>query len=295
MRPIPSDLLRRLRLPLVAAVALVATVVPVVGTTSAQLTSTASATTSVTTRAACGAGTAYSTLLSSPAYLPSLWWRFSELTGATTVLDASGHTRVGTVSGTGLTFGTANAGLVACDTTYAVRQAGAAASTGFVASTAPVTSPTTFTIATWIRSASLTGGRIVGFGDSATAGSTVQDRALLLDRSGRVVLQVATTTGNVLVTSPARVTDNVLHLVVATVSGTGLALYVDGRQVATGTVASPRAPYTGYWRAGWDQNVAAVITGARNQAAVRQDELAIWEGRALTAPEVAALFAGNHW
>ena len=123
----------------------------------------------------------------------------------------------------------------------------------------------------------------------------MQDRALLLDRSGRAVLQIATTTGNVLVTSPARITDNLVHLVVATFSGTTATLYVDGGVVASGTVAAPRPAYTGYWRAGWDQNVTALITGARNQATVRQDELAIWEGRALTAPEVAALFAGNHW
>lgn len=295
MRPIRSDLMRRLRLPLVAGIAVVATVAPIVGTTSAQFTASASATASVKTRAACAGGTAYSTLLSTPAYLPSVWWRFSELTGATSVLDASGHGRAGAVTGTGLTFGTANAGLISCDTTYAMRQAGAAASNGFVATTTPVTSPSSFTIATWIRSNSLTGGRVVGFGDSATAGSTVQDRALLLDRSGRAVLQLATTTGNVLVTSPTRITNNVIHLVVATFAGTTATLYVDGKQVASGTVAAPLPAYSGYWRAGWDQNVAALITGARNQATVRQDELAIWEGRALSAAEVTALFAGNHW
>ena len=102
-------------------------------------------------------------------------------------------------------------------------------------------------------------------------------------------------TGNVLVTSPARVTDNVIHLVVAAFAGTTATLYVDGKSVASGTVAAPLPAYAGYWRAGWDQNVAALITGARNQATVRQDELAIWEGRALSAAEVAALFAGNHW
>ena len=295
MRPIPSDVLRRLRLPLVAGIAVIASLAPIVGSSSAQFTASAAATTSVRTRAACGGGTSYSTLLSTPAYLPSVWWRFSELTGTTTVLDASGHGRAGVVSGTGLTFGTANAGLIACDTTYALRQAGAAASNGFVATTTPVTSPSSFTIATWIRSASLTGGRIVGFGDSATAGSTVQDRALLLDRSGRAVLQIATTTGNVLVTSPTRVTDNLVHLVVASFDGTTARLYVDGAAVASAPVAAPRPAYAGYWRAGWDQNVAALITGARNQATLRQDELAIWEERALTAPEIAALFASNHW
>lgn len=295
MRRLPRDTARRLRLPLAAGLAVVASVLPLVSTTSAQYTSSAAATTSATTRAACGGGTPYATLLGSPSYLPSLWWRFSEVTGTTTITDGSGHGRTGTLTGNGVTFGTANTGLVTCDTTYAMRQLGNAGSTGRVVSATPVTSPTTLTIATWIRSTSLNGGRIVGFGDSATAGSTVQDRALLLDRSGRAVFQVATTTGNVLLTSPARVTDNVLHLVVATLSGTSARLYVDGVQVAAGIVASPRPAYTGYWRAGWDQNVAAVITGSRNQAALRQDELAIWEGRALSGAEVADLWGANHW
>ncbi|MFN8157871.1 MAG: LamG domain-containing protein [Candidatus Nanopelagicales bacterium] len=295
MRRLSRDTARRLRLPLAVALAVVASVVPMVSTTSAQYTSSAAATTTLGTRAACGGGTPYATLLGSASYLPSVWWRFSETTGTTTVADGSGHGRAGTLTGSGVTFGTANTGLVTCDTTYAMRQLGNAGSTGRVVSTTPVTSPTTLTIATWIRTTSLNGGRIVGFGDSATAGSTIQDRALLLDRTGRVVFQVATTTGNVLLTSPAVVSDNVLHLVVATLSGTSARLYVDGVQVAAGIVAAPRATYTGYWRAGWEQNITAIITGSRNQAALRQDEVAIWEGRALSGAEVAALWGANHW
>lgn len=295
MRPLSRETARRLRLPLAAGLAIVASVAPLVGTTSAQFTSSASATTAASTRAACGGGTPYATLLGSPAYLPSVWWRFSEITGTTTVTDVSGHGRTGTVTGSGVTFGTANTGLVTCDTTYAMRQLGNAGSNGRVVSATPVTSPTTLTIATWIRSTSLNGGRVVGFGSSATGGSAVQDRALLLDRSGRAVFQVATTTGNVLLTSPARITDNALHLVVATLSGTAARLYVDGVQVAAGIVASPRPTYTGYWRAGWDQNIATIITGSRNQAALRQDEVAIWEGQALSGPEITALWGANHW
>ena len=48
----------------------------------------------------------------------------------------------------------------------------------------PRTAPTSWTVATWVRSTSLTGGRILGFGDSAAAGSTVHDRALLFSVKG---------------------------------------------------------------------------------------------------------------
>jgi len=282
---------------LVAAGALVALVLAgtTMGTTSAQLTAATSATATSSTRAACASGTPYATLLASPAMLPTLWWRFDNLTGTPTVTDLSGHGNNGTVVGTGLTFGVANVGLVTCDATYSLRQPGAAASTGFVATPTQRAAPTTLTIATWVRSTALTGGRIVGFGDSAAAGSTVQDRALFLDRSGRVVFQVRTTTGNLLLTSPAAITNNAVRLVVATLSGTSAALYVDGVRVASSLVISPAPAYAGYWRAGWDQNVAAIIPTSRNQAALRQDELAIWEGRALSDTEVTALWAGNHW
>jgi hypothetical protein len=266
-----------------------------VGSTTARLTGASSAKATLSTRAACASGTPYSTLLSSPAMLPTLWWRFGNLTGTTTVTDSTGHGNTGSVVNAGLTFGTANVGLVACDATYALRQPGAAASTGFVVTPTQRTAPTTLTIATWVRGAALTGGRIVGFGDSASAGSTQQDRALFLDRSGRVVFQVRTTTGNLLLTSPAAVTTNTARLVVATLTGTAAALYVDGTRVASALVISPAPAYAGYWRAGWDQNVAALIPTSRNQANVRQDEIAIWEGRALSDTEVTALWKGNHW
>jgi hypothetical protein len=266
-----------------------------IGSTSATFTAQASASEAVSTRAACASGSPYAALLSAPAFSPTLWWRFANLTGTTTVLDSSGHGNTGTVLNAGLTFGVANTGLVSCDTTYALRQPGTAAATGFVVQPTARTSPSSFTIATWVLSASLTGGRLVGFGDAAAGGSTLQDRALLFDRSGRAVFHLRTSAGNLLLTSPARVTTNTLHLVVATMSGSTAVLYVDGAPVASAPVPALAAPYTGYWRAGWDQNVATLIPSARNQANVRQDEVAIWEGRALGAPEVASLWAANHW
>jgi len=280
---------------LVAALVGVAALGVTAQTTSALFVGSATASVAVSTRAACAPGTPYANALTAPALTPTVWWRFSNLTGVPTVPDASGHGNAGTATGTGLTFGAATAGLVTCDTTYAMRQAGAAASTGFVVLPTSRTAPTTFTVATWILSNSLTGGRLVGFGDSAAAGSTVTDRALLLNRAGQVVFQLRTPAGNLLLTSPARVANNVLHLVVATLSGGSGSLYVDGVLVASSLPTTLLAPYAGYWRAGWEQNVATVIPTSRNQAATRQDEVAIWEGRALTGSEVSALYAANHW
>ena len=295
MRRLSRDASRRLRLTAAASITVLVSMASSFGTTAGQFTASARATTNLSTRAACTAGAPYASLLATPAYTPSLWWRFANLTGTTTVADASGSGATGMVVNTGLTFGAAIVGLITCDTTYGMRQPGAAASTGFVTTTTPTTAPAVFSIATWVRTTAVTGGRIVGFSSSSTAGSASQDRALLLDRSGRVVFQMATTTGNVLLTGPTAISNNVVHLVVATFDGTTMRLYVDGAPVGTAAVAAPAAPYSGYWRCGWDQNVAALIPTARNQANVRQDEVAVWQGRALTAVEVGTLWAANHW
>jgi hypothetical protein len=295
MRRLSRDAVRRLRRCAAGGLVVLLSVATSLGTTSGQFAATATATTSLSTRAACTTGSPTAALLGTPGFAPTLWWRFANLTGTTTVADASGNGLTGTVVNAGLTFGTANVGLVSCDTTYALRQPGAATSTGFVTTTASTSAPTTFSIATWVRTTATTGGRIVGFSSSSTAGSATQDRALLLDRSGRVVFHMAAATGNVLLTAPTAISDNLVHLVVATYTAGVLTLYVDGSSRGTATVTTPAAPYTGFWRCGWDQNVATLIPTSRNQAAVRQDEVAVWQGRALTASDVATLWASNHW
>jgi hypothetical protein len=289
------DRTRLLRAAAVTALVGLVSVGAVVGSSSAKFVDTATATWGGTTRTACSPTNPFPATLSAPATMPTLWWRFNTLTGATTVNDMSGNGNNGTVRNTGLTFGTANAGLIPCDSTYAMRQPGAATSTGFVATPTVRTSPTSYTISTWIRSGSLTGGRVLGFGSSATAGSTTHDRALLFDRSGRPVFHVRTSTGNLLLAGPSRVTDNVLHWLTATFDGSVAKLYVDGTLVATSLPVTPAAAYPGYWRAGWDQNVATLIPTSRNQANTRQDEVAIWEGRVLSGAEIRSLWRSNHW
>lgn len=295
MRLPSSDHPRALRTALIAALVGMASIGALVGSSSAKMTDAATSTWTGSTRTACSPTNPFPATLSAPGTMPSLWWRFNTLTGATTVNDLSGNANNGTVVNTGLTFGAANAGLIPCDTTYAMRQPGAAGSTGFVATPTVRTSPTSYTISTWVLSASLTGGRILGFGSSATAGSATHDRALLYDRSGRPVFHVRTSTGNLLLAGPARVTDNRLHFLAATFNGSVAKLYVDGALVATSLPVTPLAAYPGYWRAGWDQNVAALIPTSRNQATTRQDEVAIWEGRVLSGAEISSLWRSNHW
>jgi hypothetical protein len=295
MNPPSSERARLLRALLLSGLVGLVSLGVTIGSSTARLNDSATARWNGSTRVACTPTNPYPATLSAPATMPDVWWRFNTLTGATTVNDMSGHGNNGTVVNAGLTFGTANAGLIPCDSTYAMRQPGNATSTGFVATPTVRPAPTSYTIATFVRSNSLRGGRILGFGSSATAGSATHDRALLFDRSGRPVFHVRTSTGNLLLAGPNRVTDNLVHQLVATFSGSVAKLYVDGSLVATSLPITPLAPYPGYWRAGWDQNIAALIPTSRNQANTRQDEVAIWEGRVLSDAEIAGLWASNHW
>lgn len=290
-----SDLTRPLRAVAVAALVGLASVGALVGSSSAKLSDSSTATWGGTTRTACSPTNPFPATLSAPGTMPTLWWRFNILTGATTVNDSSGHGNNGTIRLGGLTFGTTVAGLIPCDSTYAMRQAGSPATRGFVATPAPRLAPTSYTISTWILSSSLTGGRILGFGNATTGGSATHDRALLLDRSGRPVFHVRTSTGNLLLTGPSQVTDNLVHWLAATFDGSVAKLYVDGALVATSLPVTPAAAYPGFWRAGWDQNIAALIPTSRNQADTQQDEVAIWEGRVLSGGEISSLWRSNHW
>jgi hypothetical protein len=291
----PADPAPVLRTLLVAALVGLVGSGALVGSTSARFKASTGAEWTADTRAACSPTNPFPATLAAPATMPTLWWRFNLTTGATTVTDQSGHGNSGRVRRTGLTFGTANAGLIPCDSTYAMRQPGAAASNGFVSATTARPAPASYTVSTWIRTSALTGGRVVGFGNSATGGSVTQDRALLLDLAGRPVFQVRTSTGNLLLSGPTSVSDGALHWLTATFNGSVAKLYVDGALVATSLPIVPAAAYSGVWRAGWDQNVATLIPGSRNQADAVQDEIAIWEGRVLSGSEISDLWRSNHW
>jgi hypothetical protein len=280
---------------LTAAVLLVAlAATPGVPATGAWLSSTGTATASVTSAAACASGTPYATAVQATA--PSLWWRFGEDAGATTVADDGPDGLDGQLAGTDPAAATTlgAAGLPECDTTGALQLGGdPTGDTGYVVLPVARPEPTTMSVAVWLQAAPGAGGGLLGFGDSATGLSASADRVLALDSSGRVTFTVLTSTGPVEVRSSTTddVTDGTPHLVAATVSPAGggehdIRLYVDGERVdeATGQVLATGFP--GFWRTGDPRGPGA-------DAVV--DELTLWEGGALTEPEIAALAAADHW
>lgn len=279
---------------LTAAALLLALGGPGVSATGAWLSSSGTASVAVTSAAACASGSPYASAVQASA--PSLWWRFGEAAGSLTVDDAAPGGLDGQVVGTNPSAALAlgQPGLPQCDTTGALAlQADATGDTGYVVLATARPDPATMTVAVWLQSTSTAGGGLVGFGDAAAGPSGVSDRVLALDPAGRVTFTVQTATGPVVLSSSTSdaITDGAPHLVVATTAPAGLGehditLFVDGYRVdqATGQVLT--APFTGYWRTGDPRGPGAAAT---------VDELALWEGAALTEPEIAALAAANHW
>ncbi|MBF4578194.1 LamG-like jellyroll fold domain-containing protein [Frigoribacterium sp. VKM Ac-2530] len=116
---------------------------------------------------------------------------------------------------------------------------------------APVDGPQTFTVESWFRTTSTSGGKIVGFGDRATGNSSNYDRHVYMDGAGRVSFG-AYTGGTQSISSTPGLNDGKWHLATASLGSAGMSLSIDGVKVASrGDVTSAQA-YKGFWRVGGD-------------------------------------------
>ena len=125
-------------------------------------------------------------------------------------------------------------------------------STQYVSTANAYVNPIDFTLSTWFKTSTTTGGRLIGFGNSATGASANFDRHVYMNDAGQLYFGVypgALRTIN----SSGNYNDNTWHHVTATMSSTtGIALYVDGDQVAADPSVTSAEVYTGYWRIGYD-------------------------------------------
>lgn len=155
--------------------------------------------------------------------------------------------------------------------------------------------PQTYSLEAWFSTTSAPSGKIVGFGtDPAPENENHWDRHIYLDATGRIVY------GNfpdafALIATPAgrSYADGAWHAVVATLSSSGMQLYVDGALV--GSDGATRGQwYDGYWKFGcgktdfWTSQTGpaasdpAFFTGSIQYGAIYD--------RVLTAAEVE-----DHW
>ncbi|CAM5368017.1 LamG-like jellyroll fold domain-containing protein [Streptomyces atroolivaceus] len=152
------------------------------------------------------------------------------------------------------------------------------------------TSPTSYSVETWFRTTSTSGGRIVGHGNNIGTErghtSSISDKLVYLTNDGRLAFGVQSGSTRPTITSAGSYNDGAWHHAVATQGPSGMVLYVDGEAVGANPATGSRS-YNGFWRVGGDaMNNAWPDRPTSDYFAGQVDETAVYPS-ALTAAQVA--------
>ncbi|MEP7237196.1 MAG: LamG-like jellyroll fold domain-containing protein, partial [Ferruginibacter sp.] len=158
--------------------------------------------------------------------------------------------------------------------------------------------PTNFSISSWFKTSSTTGGKLIGFGNVQVGQSSQYDRHIYMSNSGQIYFGVYPSAVKT-INSTLAYNDNTWHLATATLSSVnGMVLYIDGQQVAADPSTTTAENYTGYWKIGFDNNNGWTSQPNSFYFNGTLDDVLIYQ-RALTAAEALTLFtspdgAGNN-
>jgi PKD repeat protein len=209
---------------------------------------------------------------------PDVYWRHDETSG-TGATDAVTLEKDGTYSA-GIQLG--QAGSPAAPNGKSVSLPGGPQT---VVATSPTSNPTVFSLETWFRTTTTTGGRIIGFGNAGAGGTSGNyDRHVYMFDDGRLRFGIWTGSASVIDT-PGSYNDGQWHHLVATQGPGGMVLYVDGASAGTHAPVTPQS-YDGYWRIGSDNTWGGAST---NDFSGAVDETAVYP-TVLTATDVQ-----QHW
>ncbi len=172
------------------------------------------------------------------------YWSLSESSGAVAI-DSAGFDdgRVGT----GVTRGTAGSEIGATNTSSTFD----GTSDGLITSQTAKPGPDVFTLSTWIRTTTTSGGKIIGFGNRDSGASSSYDRHVYMDDGGRIWFGVYPNGVRTLSTTTSY-NDGQWHQIVASLGADGMKLSIDGRTVASRSDVTFGQSYDGFWRVGGD-------------------------------------------
>jgi hypothetical protein len=188
-----------------------------------------------------------------------LYWRFEETAGTfaadTTGINNNGIHRNGptrgVVPGVGAVTGSSAAiGYQGVDAQAQVSPEDMAGDVTY--GVHPSSRPTTFSIETWFKTTTASGGKLVGFGDRQERPSVVYDEHIYMTNTGSLVFGVSGAAAPATVSSTPGLNDGKWHHVVATQGPGQMSLYVDGKLQGAGPAATTGKNYTGYWHVGGD-------------------------------------------
>jgi len=121
-----------------------------------------------------------------------------------------------------------------------------------------VPGPTTYSIETWIKTTTTTGGQIVGYGSGRPRTDTgarrasapgKYDRLIYMENSGHV--RFGTGGSRQTIRSPQPLNDGRWHHILATQGSGGMTLYIDGSRAGTNSLTTS-GTYSGVWHVGGD-------------------------------------------
>jgi hypothetical protein len=210
---------------------------------------------------------------------PTNYWRLGESVG-TTAVDAQGANNV-TYSGTGVTYGTT--ALIADSDTGVTLDGAAGKITGYNL----VNTPATQTVVAWIKSGATAAERAVWSRRTGVGGEQIWGSS----NSGKIFAYMqGDTTGTY--SGLTNIYDDVAHMLVWTLEGSALKMYVDGIPEVEVTLDSGWTGATG------SSGTAPFIIGedgTLNQGYWNGilDEVAFWNGTALSAANVRALYTAG--
>lgn len=160
----------------------------------------------------------------------------------------------------------------------------------YVSTANSYSNPGSYTMSVWFKTATTSGGLLMGFGSSQTGLSVSYDRNIYMNNAGQIYFGSNPTGGNtIIINSTSSYNDNNWHLATATLSGAGMILYIDGAQVATNASTTSSQNFTGYWRVGFDNVQWWPSAPASNYFNGTLDDVLVYHS-ALTPSEVATLY-----
>ena len=171
-------------------------------------------------------------------------------TSGTAAADASGNSRPGTYTATGITYSAT--GPCSRDTGKAVTLNG---TTGSIVGAATPANPQTFSMAIWFKTAG-GGSRLIGLGSTQAATPSATLPGINITAPGKLTFNVAVGGATTTITSPSGYKDSLWHYAVASLAPStdaspGMRLYVDGALVASDASKTAVDSATGsYWRIG---------------------------------------------
>jgi signal peptidase I len=197
-------------------------------------------------------------------FAPYLYWKLDDLAASTTAADSSGNGRTGTYNSTwtkGVTGPLVDQAANRAVTATNAAATGANVSCVYTTSNTGIATPgpTVYSEIVWFKTASTTGGKLIGLENTRTgvsdSGAGGQyDRMLYMDGAGKIWFAVWRTAAanGLAISSPTALNDGNWHMAAATMSTTtGMALYIDGVQVATNAnTISETENKASFWRVG---------------------------------------------